>query len=177
MRHLIIIVFSLAACTGCRSDAPRATAIADSSSDPFPIIPPIADADPSVRHPVPVRLPTAMLVARHGDSLTVSFPTLEKTNLMVGHKMVTGIMLEDTVYRDGAAQPRGGSLGDGLEFESSTNVLTLGRAGIPKPGQEFTLEHRVTMFETDLPAQHMWSPQSGKHYRVLWVRTFRETVR
>jgi hypothetical protein len=118
-----------------------------------------------------------MRVVRQGDSLAVSFPTLETTNLMVGHKMVTGIAREDRIFRDGVAQPRGGSLGGGLAFESSTNVLILGRDGIPQPGQEFTLEHRVTMFETDLPAQHLWSPQSGKHYRVLWTRTFRETVR
>ena len=114
-----------------------------------------------------------MLVVRHGDSLTVSFPTLETTNLMVGHKMVTGIAREDSVYRDGVAQPRGMSLGGGFALESSTNVLPLGRDGIPQPGQEFTLEHRVTMFETDVPAQHMWSPQSGKYYRVLWTQTFR----
>lgn len=177
MRYLCIILISLATCAGCRSGAPQATVAAESSFDPFPIILPIEDADPSVRHPVPVRAPTAMLVARHGDSLTVSFPTLEKTNLMVGYKMVTGIMREDSVYRDGVAQPRGMSLGGGLEWKPSTNVLIFGRDGIPKPGQEFTLEHRITMFETDLPGQHMWSSQSGKHYKVLWTQTFRERVR
>lgn len=177
MRCLIIILFSFAACTACRSDSPRATAIADSSSDLFPEIPPIADADPSVRHPVPVRVPTAMVVARCGDSLTVSFPTLEKTNLMVGHKMVTGIKREYTVYRDGAVPPGRMGFSRGLDFDSRTNVLNLGPDEMPKPGQEFTFEHRVTMFETDLPVQHMWRPRSGKHYRVLWVKTFRETVR
>ena len=176
MRYLCILVLLAAACVGCRSSASKASATADSRFDPFPIIPPIADADPSIRHPVPVRVPTLMLVVPHGNSLMVSFPTLE-TNLMVGHKMVTGITREDSVSCDGVAQSRGLSLEDGLAFESSTNVLTLGQDGIPQPGKEFTLEHRVTMFETDLPAQHMWSPQSGKHYRVLWTQTFRETIR
>src|ERR1035438_9672956 len=175
MRYLCVILISLATCTGCRSGAPQATAAAQSSPDPFQIIPPVVDADPSVRHPVPVRVPTAMLVVRHGDSLTVSFSMLEATNLMVGHKMVTGIMREDSIYHDGIAKPRGMSLQGGLVFESSTNILTLGQDGIPQPGQEFTLEQRVSMFETDLPAQHMWSPQSGKHYRVLWTRIFSET--
>jgi hypothetical protein len=101
----------------------------------------------------------------------------ETTNLMVGHKMVTGIMRVDSVSSKGITHQRGMSLQGGLAFESDTNVLTFGKDGIPQPGQNFTLEHQVTIFETDLPAQHMWSPQSGKHYRVLWTRTFREAVK
>jgi len=177
MRYLCVILISLAACTGCRSGAPKATTAAASWSDRFPIVPPIADADPTVRHPVPARVPTAMLVVRHGDSLTISFPTFETTNLMVGYKMVTGSTREERVFHDGITQPAGMSLQGGLAFEPSTNILTFGRDGIPQSGHEFTLEYRATMFETDLPAQHMWSPQSRKHYRVLWTRTFRETVR
>jgi hypothetical protein len=117
-----------------------------------------------------------MVVVRHGDSLTVSFSTAI-TNLAIGHKMVTGVTREDSIYHDGITKPRGMSLQGGLAFESSTNVLTLGRDGIPQPGEEFVLEQRVTMFETDLPAQHMWSPQSAKHYRVLWTHTFKEIVK
>jgi hypothetical protein len=116
-----------------------------------------------------------MEVARHGDSLTVSFPTLETTNLTVGYKMVTGIMHQESIYRGGVEQPRGRNLRGGLDFEPSTNTLTFGQGGVPK--SEFTLEHRVTMFETDMPSQHRWSPQSGKHYRVLWARIFKEKVR
>ncbi len=156
---------------------PQATAPAGSHWEPFRMIPPVADANPSVRHAVPVRLPTAMVVVRKGDSLTVSFPALATTNLMVGHKMVTGIKREDSVLYDGVAHPRGMSLEGGLAFEQSTNVFILGRDGLPKSGQDFTMEHRVTAFETDVPAQHMWSLESGKHYRVLWTRTFRQTVR
>src|SRR5258706_11231881 len=51
MPYLCVILILMAACIGCRSSAPKGTA-ADSGSDPFPIIPPVADADPSVRHPV-----------------------------------------------------------------------------------------------------------------------------
>jgi|GEM_PF-5584649 len=29
----------------------------------------------------------------------------------------------------------------------------------------------VRVFETDIPAQHFWSPESGQ-YRVLWEKTF-----
>lgn len=143
----------------------------------FPEIPPVADADPAIRQLVAARVPTAMRVARHGDSLAVSFPSLQTTNLMVGKKMVTGMIREDLVFLNGVAQPHGMSMQGGLAFESTTNVFTLGRDGIPQAGQAFTFAHRVTIFETDLPAQHMWSPQSGKHYRVLWTRTFKEIIK
>ena len=96
---------------------------------------------------------------------------------MVGYKMITGIKREDTGHYDSVAHLRGMSLQGGLAFESNTNILTLDRDQAPQPGHEFTLEHRVTFFETDVPAQHMWSPQSGKHYRVLWTQTFRESLR
>ncbi len=33
--------------------------------------------------------------------------------------------------------------------------------------QKFTLECRVTVFETDLPSQDVWSPESGKQQDPL----------
>lgn len=165
---------SLVACCGCRSDGSKERE--GLAVRGFPILPPLTNVNPSVRHAVSVRVPTTMLVARHGDSLAVSFSTV-KTNLMVGYKMITGIKREDTGHYDSVAHLRGMSLQGGLAFESNTNILTLDRDQAPQPGHEFTLEHRVTFFETDVPAQHMWSPQSGKHYRVLWTQTFRESLR
>jgi hypothetical protein len=69
------------------------------------------------------------------------------------------------------------SLQGGLLFESSTNVLAFKIGTLPTAGRELTLQHRVAVFETDVPAQHMWSPESGKYYRVLWTQTFKEAVR
>jgi hypothetical protein len=51
------------------------------------------------------------------------------------------------------------------------------RDKIPQPGIEYVVEYRVTLFETDLPGQHMWRPLSGKHYRVLWTRNFRQITK
>ena len=176
MRHLCITIVSAAVWVRCQaSDRTLQTAV-NPGTNLFPLIPPVADADPAIRHAVSVRVPLAMRAVRQGDSLMVSFLSLESTNLMVGQTMVTGITREESVYRDGVMQPRGMGIQDGLTFESTTNIFTLGRDGIPQGGQEFTFEHRVTMFETDLPSQHMWSPQSGKHYRVLWTRTFKAMI-
>jgi hypothetical protein len=96
---------------------------------------------------------------------------------MVGHKRITGVMRENSLHHDGIAKPRDMSLQGRLVFAASTNVVTLGQVGISRSGQEFTLEHRDTLFETDVPAQHLWSPQSGKNHRVLWTHAFRETVK
>jgi hypothetical protein len=117
-----------------------------------------------------------MKVARQGEKIIFSFPSLETTNLTVGHKMVTGFIIEDSYCQSGVAHHLGKEMGSGNNFEAFTNVWTLGRNGFPQSGQEFTLERRFTIFETDLPAQHMWSPSSGKYYRVLWTRTFQKEI-
>ena len=35
-------------------------------------------------------------------------------------------------------------------------------------GRRHVVEHDIILFETDIPAQHMWGPESSKNYRVLW---------
>src|SRR6185503_15374327 len=56
----------------------------NSRIDGFPIIPANPNANPTNRSPVTVRIPTAIRVVRHGESLTISFPSLQTTNLMIG---------------------------------------------------------------------------------------------
>ncbi len=143
----------------------------------FPAIPPIAEANPAIRHVVVARVPALMRVERHGDSFAIAFPTLQTTNVSVGYKMVTGILREESVCWGGKAYPLGISTEDGFNCSAGTNTLAVSRDKLPEPGQEFAFEHRVTLFETDLPAQHMWSPQGGKFYKILWTCTFRETLK
>ena len=69
------------------------------------------------------------------------------------------------------------SLQGGLAFEAYTHVFTRNRDNLPLPGEEYVVEFQCTLFETDLPTQHFWSPRSGRHYRILWSQTFRETIR
>lgn len=138
---------------------------------------PIADAAPAVRHAVEIRVPTAMQVEKHGDSLLVRFPTLVRTNVTIGYKMEYGIEWGWTILHDGMAHPLHREVRSVLDFPPGTRTLTLDRGAIAGPAKEFTLEHQITIFETDMPVQHMWSPQSGAHYQVLWTRTFRATVR
>jgi len=148
MRYLDFVLIC-AVFAGCQGNPAAVSMTADTPVGLFSIIEPLADADPSIRHAVEVNVPTIMRVVSRGNSVTVSFPTLVPMNFLHG----------------------------GLVFEPGDIVLTLGRDGVPEPGQEFILEQQVTMFETDIPTQHMWSPKVGKYYRVLWTQTFRQTIK
>jgi hypothetical protein len=175
MRYWYIFLLVGAVGVGCQSQAVKTPAPAGSAS--FRDLPPDPGADPSRRHFVTAWVPTGMQVERGDDSLTVSFLSLEPTNLTVGYKMTVGIRQENSIYHDGEEKPMGMSLQSGLAFAASTNTLAVPTVDYSQPGENFDFDHRITIFETDLPAQHMWSPQSGKHYQVLWSGDFREPIR
>ena len=176
MRYLDFVLIC-AVFAGCQGNPAAVPMTADTPVGLFSIIEPLADADPSIRHVVEVNVPTIMRVVSRGNSVTVSFPTLVPMNLTVGDRMETGIRYKQTLHLDGVERFLSRSLHGGLAFEPGDIVLALGRDGVPEPGQEFILEQQVTMFETDIPTQHMWSPKVGKYYRVLWTQTFRQTIK
>jgi hypothetical protein len=147
----------------------------------FPVLPPIPTADPSTRHEEVFRLPTRLHVRRTDDQLAVGIDanSLEPVKLKVGKDMVTGLKQQLVVLRDGKPVVSGYG---GLQGWSASNTLrAVGGVfsrrtdQIPRPGEAYTAEVRLTLFETDIPAQHMWSPEGGK-YRVLWAKTLRQEV-
>jgi len=148
----------------------------------FPVVPPIADADPSVRHPLSIQIPTELRVQRTEDSVTITFASFETTNLTVGAHMATGFNCETTIYRKGdPAAWRGNGFEGGLDsvarLDTYNYVFTRSRDGIPQHGEEYVVEYRLTIFETDLPSQHMWSPQSGKCYKALWTQNLKQEIK
>jgi hypothetical protein len=177
MRYLYIFLLAGAVGTGCQSQPAKAPASSAAGIAPFAEVSPVAEADPSRRHFVTAWVPTAMEVERGDDSLTVSFLSLVPTNLTVGYKMTVGIRQEDSIYHDGTEKALDMGLQSGLAFAAGTNTLAVPTVDYSQPGENFDFEHRITIFETDLPAQHMWSPESGKHFHVLWSGTFREPIR
>jgi hypothetical protein len=81
------------------------------------------------------------------------------------------------VYLKGDARPSQyrklflGSMNEKLSdpnLLNSTEMLNSVPDGIPAGGKRYVIEHELILFETDVPAQHMWSPGSGKNYKVLW---------
>ncbi len=142
--------------------------------------PPIADVDPLVRHQVLVKVPTRVKIERGTDTLAIEVDrnSLQTTNITVGSKMVTGVQSELFVYAEGDARPsQPGRIGlsGGLDFNLGKDFFNSKQQGIPMPGKKYVVEMDLSIFETDIPPQHMWSPY-GKNYRVLWKRTLRRLV-
>ena len=158
------------------------TAQSSAESEPFrgfPILPPIRNADPSIRLPLLVHVPTRLKIERTTDMLSVEIDrtSLEATNLMVGTNMVTGVQSGLYVFPEGQPRPAHGGYGlGGVDFNLGKSFWHTKQEGIPLQGKKYVVELDLTVFETDVPPQHMWSPQGSKHYRVLWQRTLKETV-
>lgn len=144
----------------------------------MPLQPPIADADPVIRHPVQIRIPILLQAAWTNDSIKIETVESAVTNLTVGTNMATGTECETKVYQGGELLNLGGSsLQGGLADCGYSETLPLHFEKSLRPEEGFTVEIKTTMFETDEPAQHMWSPQSGKKYRVLWKQAFKLVVK
>lgn len=144
----------------------------------FPRLPPIAEADPSIRQPLLLHVPTKLTIERTTDmlSLEIDRSSLEITNLTVGTNMVTGVQNEFYIYPEGEPRPANGGQGlGGIDFNLGKQFWHTKPEGIPLPGKKYVVEVDLIVFETDIPPQHMWSPQ-GKNYKVLWQRTLKQTV-
>ena len=149
----------------------------DVSDVGFPVIPAIADANPAERYPISVRVPSRLQVARSGDSLTVAVADFQTVKLTLGHNMVTGMQCEKRIHNGSALLPLGTTLQSGFIFEPLKEVFTREGDKVPGRDEKYSVEYKITMFETDVPSQHMWLPQGGKHYKVLWSHTFKEMVK
>jgi hypothetical protein len=144
----------------------------------FPVLPPIPNADPSNRREKIFRLPTRLQVERTDDKISVAVDpgSLKAVKLGVGANMVTGLEHEMVVYRGDKVvlSGDGGLQGTGTTCSSIGTIFLHRRIDkIPQPGEKYTVKIRLTLFETDIPAQHLWSPTSGK-YKVLWTRTLQQ---
>jgi hypothetical protein len=147
----------------------------------FPILPPITNANPSIRVPLLVHVPTKLKIERASDRLSVEIDksSLEATNLMVGTNMVTGVENKVYVYREGESRPAIGGYGlGGIDFNLGTSIWHIKPDRVPinpMSTQKYVVEMDLTVFETDIPPQHMWDPH-GKNYKVLWRRTLKQIV-
>jgi hypothetical protein len=147
----------------------------------FPVLPPVPNADPSIRRPKEFRLPTRLLVKRTDDQMAVGVDpaSLKLVKVEVGANMITGLTHELLVYRGDQLVVSGyaGLQGTGTTYSSIGTVIIQRRIDkVPQPGEKYTVRIRLSLFETDIPVQHMWSPERGK-YKVLWTRTLQQEVK
>jgi hypothetical protein len=158
----------------------------------FPEYPATLEADPGARHQVEVSIPTRLSLQRAAGRFSISYDlaSLRNVKITVGKKMTIGMKDELRVYLKGDARPsRYRSVLEGGLKETepavplsdanllkSTETLTSVQDGIPEAGKRYIVEHDIILFETDVPTQHMWSPESSRNYRVLWEKKL-STVR
>ena len=146
----------------------------------FPEYPPTPDADPSTRHEVEVSMPARLSVQRTSTRLSISYDLASEGNvkIMIGKKMSIGIRDELRVYPTGDSRPvqaRSISMGGIIPSSDpnilkSTEILNSVPDGIPVPGKHYVIEHDISLFETDIPPQHLWSPKKSKNFKVLWEK-------
>jgi hypothetical protein len=129
-----------------------------------------------VRQPKKFQVPTKLRVGRTDDRLTIEVDpsSLEAITGEVGANMVTGMKHALRVYR-GKELVVSGYGGLGGDWNVGTLYLNRGLDKIPKPGEKYTVEMDMSLFETDVPAQHQWAPESDR-YKVLWSRTVKQDV-
>jgi hypothetical protein len=149
--------------------------------DLFPILPPVPTADPAVRSEKKLRVPNQLRVRRLGRHVGVeAVPGALKTvKISVGKDMVTGLRYETSVYHDGklVLSGPGGiqSSADAIYTQVGATVGELGSKDF-QPGEEYQVKLLLTLFETDIPPQHHWAPETGR-YKPLWSTTLTLAVR
>ena len=137
----------------------------------LPVIGPIDDADPTVRESRSIELPTRLVVTREDKRLsyTVAPDSLETVRISVGRKMVTGLIYELTIRHDDGSVAVSGRRGMTTSANIGEGFINRSQDGIPVDGESYVVELRFDVFETDIPAQHMWNPRRGK-FRVVMTR-------
>ncbi|HEY3760735.1 MAG TPA: hypothetical protein VGN23_03210 [Verrucomicrobiae bacterium] len=146
----------------------------------FPEIPAIADADPSVCHTLTMQIPRQLIFRpNNAMSIGIGFDTnsMVTTNFMVGTNMIVGTETETEIYpadHPESKKPTGSGLESGTQF-STANIWINGPFKELTPGIKYMVETHFILFETDIPPQHMWEPQSPK-YKVLWEQTLEQTI-
>lgn len=167
MKATLALVFvALSACSGERNSR--------SPSE----VPQMLD-DASGSKPVAVELSTKLDLRRATDSLSVAIEqsSLRTTNLVLGSNMFAGIECKFFVYPKGESRPLDWSIRTGPgRVELGTHHFNRERDGLPLQGTEYLAEVDVILFETDIPPQRQWSPESGADYRVLSRETLKASV-
>lgn len=145
------------------------------AGDLFPILPPVPTADPAVRSEKEFRVPGQLRVCRLGRYVGVeAVPgALEPVKVTVGKDMVTGLRYEVFVYREEKLVLSGpGGMQSRADATYAQVAAMVGEVGSKdfQPGQEYKVKLLLTLFETDIPPQHFWTPETGR-YKALWSKT------
>jgi hypothetical protein len=136
----------------------------------FQEIGPIKDADPAQRQVKVLGVPTSLIIEAKPAGTYVGFDqqSVCELKLMVGRKMVVGVEWTLYYYRGTERVELRRETGGSLEsLTSGGQQVVQGLQGIADVQGSLQLIAELSVFETDIPPQHMWMPQKGR-YQVLW---------
>jgi hypothetical protein len=138
MKPKLIFFLALVLMFGCSSTSQNS--VASEELRGFPILPPIANANPTARNSISVQVPTQLRIERTKDMLSVTIDTnrMESTNLMVGTNMVIAFRGREFVYPVGEPRPANDreGLSGGFVFGSATSFHHTKPDGNSASGQE-----------------------------------------
>jgi hypothetical protein len=132
---------------------------------------PIGSADPAVRQSLTVAVPTDILIRRQSGAYTYTLPAscFSPQVVSVGKDMLLSWKWSEFHVERGPAESEAVThCSDALGSLHVGDELSVDLRSAQNPDKKFALRIRFTLFETDIPPEHMWSPERGK-YRVLWT--------
>jgi hypothetical protein len=146
----------------------------------FPAPTPMTNADAGVRHEVTVQVPTKFTFERKPDQLIarVDLSETKPEKMTVGENMITGTEYRFVAYAKGdpaPQEPEGFGLMGAIDFRNAQHFFNPKFGVFPEEGKPYVVEMRWKIFETDIPPQHLWSPQ-GKKYKVVLEGTIRQEI-
>jgi hypothetical protein len=128
--------------------------------------------------PQRLSVPTTLAITRTATALSVSIADpREQVTVDVTPGLILGVSSQLVVDAVGTARPRLGreGLSSGTDFNLGTSIFNRAQDGLPVPGVPYVVQMTLTVFETDRPPEHLWSPQ-GPKYRVLWTGVIQQRV-
>lgn len=145
----------------------------------FPVLLPVANADPALRHAETLLVPTRLALRRAGEQVEAAWDagSLEAVEVGVGCHMILGHEVRTGVVQAGAELVESATeLGGGADFSGAEGGAVLLVAPPPgDPAARWVVRAELTVFETDIAPQHEWSPRSGR-FRVLFERTIEAAI-
>jgi hypothetical protein len=134
----------------------------------FPELPAVRDANPSIRHVCGLQVPTKLLIEFKSDQVEIRDDTdsMQEVSITLGSKMILGVETELSIFSGEKRIEHRVSLRSPPSFGCGTSIFT----GLQKTANsqgDLDVVYHITIFETDIPAQHEWMPKSGR-YKILW---------
>jgi hypothetical protein len=118
-----------------------------------------------------VHIPIKLVAVRTADTISVRIDrALGTVTVPVDPSLHLGNSYELRIYPEGQA-PMASANG----YASGTD-FDLGEHHVAATAKRYIVELVLVVFETDLAPDHMWRPEQGARYKVLWTNTLRDTV-